>query len=382
MRDLLHGGNDEAFDSSVVFARHLAESFGARLHVLYTAGRSAVGGLDRGSQRGADAGSAPGDGRRSPRAAGALIPKTNRNGSASPLALRTGPAAEELVRYTTEHNIDLAIVQARAGRHSGAIRAGAARRCGRCAVLVLRPGRVIPIEQCWSRPTRAAGSRWRSTTGRSAGTRRTRAGSSRSSPFTCRSASRASSAASRSRSRSIATSHPSSAPALEPRATTTSGTWIDDEIIASYCALHAAGLRTRWRPPGRTIGWSAASTASRSAARSSASRCSTPHRCVEGRPRGAGRSAARARVHAARHAVGHTAPRAIRRDRGPARGLSRDADGEPAEGLSEFGEGRAACSCSWDRFTLAGSSVDRIGFAERERRDLTASKRSPASVTI
>ena len=33
---LLHGGMDEAFDRSIVFARRLAESFGARLHVLYT----------------------------------------------------------------------------------------------------------------------------------------------------------------------------------------------------------------------------------------------------------------------------------------------------------------------------------------------------------
>ena len=33
---LLHGGSDEAFDRSVTFARRLAESFGARLHVLYT----------------------------------------------------------------------------------------------------------------------------------------------------------------------------------------------------------------------------------------------------------------------------------------------------------------------------------------------------------
>ena len=33
---LLHGGPDEAFDRSVIFARRMAESFGARLHVLYT----------------------------------------------------------------------------------------------------------------------------------------------------------------------------------------------------------------------------------------------------------------------------------------------------------------------------------------------------------
>src|SRR5215204_6957862 len=33
---LLHGAADEAFDRSVLFARRMAESFGARLHVMYT----------------------------------------------------------------------------------------------------------------------------------------------------------------------------------------------------------------------------------------------------------------------------------------------------------------------------------------------------------
>ncbi len=33
---LLHGAPDEAFDRSVLFARRMAESFGATLHVLYT----------------------------------------------------------------------------------------------------------------------------------------------------------------------------------------------------------------------------------------------------------------------------------------------------------------------------------------------------------
>jgi hypothetical protein len=33
---LLHGSSEEAFDHSVVFVRRLAESFKARLHVVYT----------------------------------------------------------------------------------------------------------------------------------------------------------------------------------------------------------------------------------------------------------------------------------------------------------------------------------------------------------
>ena len=33
---LLHGGMDETYDRSVVFARRLAESFGAELDIVYT----------------------------------------------------------------------------------------------------------------------------------------------------------------------------------------------------------------------------------------------------------------------------------------------------------------------------------------------------------
>ena len=51
--------------------------------------------------------------------------------------LRTGPAAEELVRYTTEANIDLAIVQVRGGTDDTGL-AHALLERGRCAVLVLR----------------------------------------------------------------------------------------------------------------------------------------------------------------------------------------------------------------------------------------------------
>ena len=59
---LLHGGMDEAFDRSVRFARRLAESFGARLHVLYTVEDPLAAGLDGRDQRRADARNAPGDG--------------------------------------------------------------------------------------------------------------------------------------------------------------------------------------------------------------------------------------------------------------------------------------------------------------------------------
>src|SRR5262245_36323047 len=37
MREILvHGGPDEVFDRSVLFARRMAELYGARLHVVYT----------------------------------------------------------------------------------------------------------------------------------------------------------------------------------------------------------------------------------------------------------------------------------------------------------------------------------------------------------
>ena len=52
------------------------------------------------------------------------------------------------------------------------------------------------------------------------------------------------------------------------------GTWISEEIIDSYCALHALGYAHSVEVRDGD-GWSAASTAWRSAARSSASRCST-----------------------------------------------------------------------------------------------------------
>ena len=95
---LLHGGMDEAFDRSVVFARQLAESFGARLHVVYTL--------------------------EDPLSAGWTA------------EVSAGPADEEVVRYTNEHPIDLAIVHAPADKSSDLAHALIDR--GRCAVLVLR----------------------------------------------------------------------------------------------------------------------------------------------------------------------------------------------------------------------------------------------------
>ena len=134
---LLHGGPDEAFDRAVSFARRMAESFGARLHVLYTVEEPLSAGW-----------TAEVDAARLPEVHDAMeseardrlarmIPLDDQERLGVHVALRTGPAAEELVRYTTEHNIDLAIVQARSGDRDTDY-AHALLEKGRCAVLVIR----------------------------------------------------------------------------------------------------------------------------------------------------------------------------------------------------------------------------------------------------
>lgn len=134
---LLHGGPDEAFDRSVVFARRMAESFGARLHVLYTVEEP----LSAGWTAEMSAGRLPElheaiETEARERLA-RLIPHEDQERLGVQFALRTGPADEELVRYTVEHDVDLAIVQARTGDRDIS-HAQALLEKGRCAVLVLR----------------------------------------------------------------------------------------------------------------------------------------------------------------------------------------------------------------------------------------------------
>ena len=52
------------------------------------------------------------------------------------------------------------------------------------------------------------------------------------------------------------------------------GTWITDDMIAAYCALHELRPSRIRSKPGSTANWPAASTAWRSAACSTANRCS------------------------------------------------------------------------------------------------------------
>jgi nucleotide-binding universal stress UspA family protein len=134
---LLHGGPDEAFDRSVLFARRMAESFGARLHVLYTVEDPLSAGwtAEMSAERLPEVHEAMETEARDRLAR--LIPHADQERLGVQFALRMGPAAEELVRYTVEHDVDLAIVQARAG-DADTGHAHALLDKGRCAVLVLR----------------------------------------------------------------------------------------------------------------------------------------------------------------------------------------------------------------------------------------------------
>jgi hypothetical protein len=134
---LLHGAPDEAFDNSVLFARRMAESFGARLHVLYTiedplsAGWTAEISADRlpEVQQAME--------EEARERLSRLIPLDDQERLGVEIALTTGPAADELVRYTLDNDVDLAIVQATRGDRDTDY-AHALLERGRCAVLVLR----------------------------------------------------------------------------------------------------------------------------------------------------------------------------------------------------------------------------------------------------
>ena len=138
MRDVLvHGGPDESFDRAVLFGRRMAELYGARLHVLYTvevplsAGWTAEMSAERLPEV-HDAMATEAQERLS-----RLIPIEDQDRLGVIFVIRTGPASEELVRYTTDSNIDLAIVQVRGGQDDTSL-AHALLERGRCAVLVLR----------------------------------------------------------------------------------------------------------------------------------------------------------------------------------------------------------------------------------------------------
>jgi nucleotide-binding universal stress UspA family protein len=133
---LLHGGADEAFDRSVDVARRLAESYGARLHVVYTVEDPLSAGwtAEMAAERIHDVQQAMVAEARE--RLSRYIPLEEQERLGVEIALRIGPATQEIVRYTREHAIDLAIVQAPSG--DDAVIARALLDGGQCAVLVLR----------------------------------------------------------------------------------------------------------------------------------------------------------------------------------------------------------------------------------------------------
>jgi nucleotide-binding universal stress UspA family protein len=135
---LLHGGSDEAFDRSAVFARRLAESFGAKLHVVYTVEDPLSAGwtAEMGAERLPEVHQAIEAEARDRLAR--LIPMDEQARLNVEIVVRTGEAGRELVRYTRDANIDLAIVTAAPHNDRAAELARALLDHGRCAVLVLR----------------------------------------------------------------------------------------------------------------------------------------------------------------------------------------------------------------------------------------------------
>jgi len=133
---LLHGSTDEVFDESVSFARRLAESFEARLHVVYTVEDPLSAGWT--SEVSAD---------RLPEVHQAMeaearerlarvIPLDDQERLGVEIVLRTGPPIKEILSYANDHAIDLAIVQARGD--AGTDLARGLLDHARCALLVLR----------------------------------------------------------------------------------------------------------------------------------------------------------------------------------------------------------------------------------------------------
>jgi nucleotide-binding universal stress UspA family protein len=130
-RLLLHGSADESFDRSVSFAGRLAREFNADLHVVYVIEEPLGAGW-----------TAEMSASRLPELHAAMEAEAReRLGRLLPaelqeritIAIRTGDPSAELVRYTAENTVDLAIVQG-ADEHSRAFVEN-----GCCSVLILRP---------------------------------------------------------------------------------------------------------------------------------------------------------------------------------------------------------------------------------------------------
>jgi nucleotide-binding universal stress UspA family protein len=133
---LLHGGRDEAYDRSVLFAKRLAESFGARLHIVYTVDDQAGWTEEvRPEQLPAVHQVIEQEARERLES---LLPMDDQARLGVQVVLRFGPADRELAAFTEEARIDLAILLAPLDRPPAIDLARALIERGRCAVLVLR----------------------------------------------------------------------------------------------------------------------------------------------------------------------------------------------------------------------------------------------------
>jgi nucleotide-binding universal stress UspA family protein len=133
---LLHGGSDEAYDRSVVFARRLAESFGAQLHIVYTV-EDAVGWVEEIRPTELPEVHQAIEQEALDRLAALITPEEQERLHVN-LVIRTGPAERELTKFTEQQQVDLAILQAPLGHQQSVDLAHALIDHGRCAVLVLR----------------------------------------------------------------------------------------------------------------------------------------------------------------------------------------------------------------------------------------------------
>jgi nucleotide-binding universal stress UspA family protein len=128
-RVLLHGGADEGFDNSVRFARRLVDTFGADLHVVYTVEEPLAAGwtAEIAPTKLVELHQAIEAEARERLAR--VLPGHEEDVT---IAIRTGDPSVELVRYTAEHTVDLAILQGN-DEHARALL-----EKGHCSVLVLK----------------------------------------------------------------------------------------------------------------------------------------------------------------------------------------------------------------------------------------------------
>ena len=130
-RVLLHGSTDESFDQSARVAGRLAREFNADLHVVYVVEEPLKAGwtAEMPTARLPELHAAMEEEARD--RLGRLLPAELQERIT--IAIRTGDTSDELVRYTAENTVDLAIVQG-SDEHSRAFA-----EKGRCSVLILRP---------------------------------------------------------------------------------------------------------------------------------------------------------------------------------------------------------------------------------------------------